>query len=459
MTCKRIYIIRNSIAQTTITCHCAKQYRCSINLNKLANFHQCLPQFADFDLDLESHSDKPFRPWPSDNNDGHGLSVMMEKPFNQSLRTVTFPAEVTSIRFSIESRFNQLIEPGDLPEGITSLSLNFCYNQPIKPGSLPRSITYIYFGNKFDYPLEHGLLPPHLRELRLGLQYEQQIYPGQLPSSLTTLYYNGNLQHQLIPGALPSSLIYLRLDQINGHPLIPDTLPRSLVELVFGSSFNSHIMPGALPSGLCSLKFGYLFNRPIQQGVLPESLTRLKFGHQFNQPLVPGTLPKSLQTLELGSMFDRSLVLPHSLIHLSLGSEFQQTLTSKMIPSSLTSLRYANNISELITMDTFKHCRIQNLRMDLDTPEAPGMLDKSMFGGHVQTLTMKWHHDLQDAIRQYMDCSGGITNCYLKSLKSMIRRLDDQQHYIVINNQYGLYILDHDTLLNNARTIFKPIDD
>ena len=62
---------------------------------------------------------------------------------------------------------NIALKPGDIPDGVTSLTFGYYYNQPILPNVLPQSLISLTFHNSYD--------PPH--------KYNQLIHPYALPEA------------------------------------------------------------------------------------------------------------------------------------------------------------------------------------------------------------------------------------------------------------------------------------
>ncbi|GAM20360.1 hypothetical protein SAMD00019534_035350, partial [Acytostelium subglobosum LB1] len=214
------------------------------------------------------------------------------------------------------------------------------FNQVIQPGSLPDSITIMDLDNTFDQPLDIGALPNSLRHLLIRGSYLYDLKPGVLPQSLTTLECRGAINVEIMEGSLPQSLETLVLCGFN-RDITPGLLPKSLTYLML-SSFDHELHPGSLSSSLTSLTLGDSFNRVIQRGVLlPESLTELSFESTFNQTILPDSLPSSLNSLNLSSDFNQPLLpraLPHSLKSLLFAFSYNQEFKPNVLPSSLTEL-------------------------------------------------------------------------------------------------------------------------
>jgi hypothetical protein len=272
--------------------------------------------------------------------------------------------------------FNQTLEFGVLPPGLTHLTLSDCFDRTIEPGGLPASLVFLQFGTVFNRPLDVAVLPPSLLDLRFCGVWNHPISQSTLPKLLQRLQLGYDFCSSIDSHALPSTLCELNLGVAFDQPLvgdciptslkrlicmsdavwltIADQLPRTITEVVFDYMFNLRLpcmfdrTVCALPSSLKSLALAGAYNQPLDCGVLPQSLTCLRFGSKFNQPLNPGVLPDTLVRLEFDahSEFDQPLLvgsLPSSLVDLVFGpgSAFNQPLCPGVFPPLVTSVNFA----------------------------------------------------------------------------------------------------------------------
>ncbi|GAM27990.1 hypothetical protein SAMD00019534_111660, partial [Acytostelium subglobosum LB1] len=464
---KRLYQHRVSIARPSDPCTCG----CVItptDLNKISVFHRCNQQ----NIWLKQKDEG--QPYLLETR-GEESRAMFEQPFDQPLSSVTFPSNVVGVHFnvSLDKQFRIPIEPGDIPDTVTSMTLGR-FIQPLKPGAIPNSVTSLNLALSYTHDLQPGIIPASVKELHY--YNSQHPKPGALPPSITKLDFGG-CKYQLPPGALPPALTSLNLYNYIGT-LALDVLPTSLTHLELGYSFNQVIELGVLPPRLASLIFGESFDRPLQPFVLPESLTLLKFV-RFDNPLPPGTLPSSLLSLDMGIYYNIPLeigslpaslkslvlsrsynqelmprVLPDSLTHLSFGVGYKKRLTRGLLPASLTSLGYVNpNLLEFSSHVTFEQCHIRHITLDVDSKmHQPRMPLNSQFDNRVQTLELLHcgNHSINNLIRLFKETD--ITDMIIhghgdnqvdgdrgEDAKISVRPLDHKLILICTNNS-KLYI-------------------
>ena len=96
---------------------------------------------------------------------------------------------LTSLTFG--SDFNEIVNPGVLPENLLRLRFHNLYNQPVSAGVLPNRIRDLHFGSQFNQPLLPGVLPVSLIRLCLGWDFDQPLAPGVLSKSLSVLLIGG----------------------------------------------------------------------------------------------------------------------------------------------------------------------------------------------------------------------------------------------------------------------------
>ncbi|GAM27999.1 hypothetical protein SAMD00019534_111750 [Acytostelium subglobosum LB1] len=352
------------------------------------------------------------------------------------------------------------IEPGDIPDSITDITLSTGFNQ-LKPGSIPRNVTTLNLGqtkiNLFDQP---GIIPDSMEKLWLGEGHTDAIIPGRLPMSLTMLH-TGYSNHPILPGTLPRSLTELHIGHTFDQVIAPGTLPSGITTLTFGSQFNSELVPGVLPSSLKTLKLSSIFNKELSIGALPATLQELDLGFCYSHQLVRGVLPDNLQSLVLGRLYTHPMLpqaLPQSLTHLSLGAAYLESLG--ILPESLTSLSYANDrllrpLSPCHTPDTFSQCRIQRVTLNAKCREATQYLPpNTLFHGHVQTLVLEnypyFKNNGYQTVLSYIDTQ--IPNFIQTDQNIMIRPLD-RRYLLAKVSKSRLVIVDLANVKNKSSTL------
>eukprot|EP01133_Synstelium_polycarpum_P017448 gene17448-20814_t len=248
--------------------------------------------------------------------------------------------------------------------------------------------------SRFNQPLERGMLPDTIENLIFGTLYNQQFSPGCLPSSLTKLILGSHYNKPFSIGVLPGD----RFDQ----PLVASGFPSSLKYLDLGSTFNQVLKIGDLPKGLLRLIFGRCFNKPILEvGVIPNTLTHLDLGIGFNCQLLPNILPSSLTHLKFGSRFNNGFKslhqqsFPPNLTHLTFGLDFRQNLVS-CLPGGLKHLKFINLPAGMLVPGVIPahltHLTIEKCDAQLIKPEQlfPSSLTKCTFSTDALQSTMDY---------------------------------------------------------------------
>jgi len=195
--------------------------------------------------------------------------------FNHSLDSLP-----SNLEFLWLGTYNRSLDR--LPKTLTALRLPACFN--LRLDSLPPSLKSLKFGlqSKFNQPLNH--LPGSLEELWLEGAFNQPFL--RLPRSLTRLHLGDGFNHPLpLVAPAPSS---------HGQSVACEHEPPSADD--GKSALDVHATPN-YPSALRSLHLGKAFNQPLP---LPSSLTLLEFPFDgaFVHPLPP-VLPAQLASLRL----------------------------------------------------------------------------------------------------------------------------------------------------------------
>ena len=199
----------------------------------------------------------------------------------------------------IPDKFNELIQPGCIPETVTEIVFNNLFNQPIDVGVLPKGLTHLTFGYSFDRSIEVGVLPNSLTHLTFGGGFNRSIDVGVLPNSLTHLTFCGGFNKHIDIGVLPNSLTHLTFGWKFNQSIESGVLPNSLTHLTFGESYDKHIDVGVLPNSLIHLNIGRDFNKPIEVGILPNSLKSLYINVNYIRYLKKNFLPIPTGIFEL----------------------------------------------------------------------------------------------------------------------------------------------------------------
>ncbi|KYR02030.1 hypothetical protein DLAC_00826 [Tieghemostelium lacteum] len=235
--------------------------------------------------------------------------------------------------------YNQLLQPGVLPESLKVLYLGENFERELQPGSLPQGLEKLVFSDCWNFPISPGTLPVELRELYFGENFNQELSIGVLPQNLEILELGGQFNHPLVQGCLPESLRQLDLSDQFAQDIKVGDLPTQLESLSFGSAFDNHIEPGSIPRSIQILSFPNGFDCRLESGSIPDTVQEISFGIRFNQPLDPGVLPQSLQILRFGDHFNQPLPLhsiPNNIVDLTFGEYFNQIL--EPLPNSLCHL-------------------------------------------------------------------------------------------------------------------------
>ena len=129
--------------------------------------------------------------------------------------------------------FNQRIEPGYLPENLTTITFGSCFNQKIELGTLPDSITNIKFGYDFNQEIFLNVLPKNLTNLTFGCNFNQRIVPNSLPENLTTITFGFEFNQRIVPNGLPKNLTTINFDEIFNQKIESEMLPPNLFYINF----------------------------------------------------------------------------------------------------------------------------------------------------------------------------------------------------------------------------------
>ncbi|KAN0004213.1 hypothetical protein ACTFIZ_010362 [Dictyostelium cf. discoideum] len=191
---------------------------------------------------------------------------------------------LTELNFTHYNRFNEVIEPGDLPITLKKLSLGCLFNKLLIHGSLPPQLEYLNLGEQFNQPLQEGILPNSIKTLYLGVKFSQVLKAFHLPKSLTNLIGIGNLKLQspIILNEL-TQLTQLDIGNYN-HQIEENYLPKNLKSLNLGS-LNQPLIPNSLPNSITFLDMGKSYNHELDNNILPKSLNHLIFSNQFKKSL------------------------------------------------------------------------------------------------------------------------------------------------------------------------------
>ena len=253
--------------------------------------------------------------------------------FTMPIHVDVLPSGLSKLFLSASS-FNQPLQAGLLPAGLTHLELGEAFRQPITAGVLPEGLTYLAFGACCNQDKDMWLpdvLPAGLTHLRFGYEFDQPV--PVLPSSLTHLFFGFRFNQPLNEGRrsrLPPGLTHLDMGNLFDQSIKHKNrsmLPESVTHLFLGN-FNKSLPK--LPASLTHLEVGGAFNRSFKHR-FPAGLTHLRFGNDFDKPLTTwswdrdrAVLPKGLTHLSFGFNFDRTLLnlLPAGLTHLKLGGDY-----------------------------------------------------------------------------------------------------------------------------------------
>ncbi|KYR01457.1 hypothetical protein DLAC_01439 [Tieghemostelium lacteum] len=164
----------------------------------------------------------------------------------------------------------------EIPVGLFTNLKYLCltrYNQDLQHGVLPKTLTCLSL-NSFDRPLKVGDIPDGITELTL-----KDYQPVIISSSSST-------EHPL-----PKSLQLLRIEE-QKFILVPGSFPNNYPKfqnLTF-QSFNQHIGRGIFPSSLRNIHLGHYFYSNVEMGSLPLSLEFLSFPFLYSVPLGNGVI-------------------------------------------------------------------------------------------------------------------------------------------------------------------------
>ncbi|KAM9981827.1 hypothetical protein ACTFIY_004134 [Dictyostelium cf. discoideum] len=271
---------------------------------------------------------------------------------------------LTELNFTHYNRFNEEIEPGDLPITLKKLSLGSIFNKVLIHGSLPPLLEYLNLGEEFNKPLKEGILPNSIKILYLSVKFSQILKIHDLPKSLTNLIGIGNLKLQS-PNILNelTNLIELNLCNYN-HQIELDYLPPNLKSLNL-SSLNQSLIPNSLPNSITFLDMGKFYNHKLDINILPKSLNHLIFSNQFKQSLGGGAdgsgagtdgiidqhpIPINCSILEFSgnlhssSVFGKDIIIPSSIKKLKIYLQNCECIKVGSIPLTVVDLFLGGNL-------------------------------------------------------------------------------------------------------------------
>ncbi|GAM20830.1 hypothetical protein SAMD00019534_040050, partial [Acytostelium subglobosum LB1] len=264
-------------------------------------------------------------------------SLHFVKTFKHKINRDTLPSSLTELQFG--DAFNHELLPGTLPLGLTTLVFGAKYDCPLSRGTLPSTITSLTFGKCFEQVIEQGMLPESLLTLSLGQLFINTLQPGTLPSSLTSLTFFQTLSqdmpihYTLQVDQLPQSLHTLNLPTWHSQ-LVREWFPPTLKRLTF-EGFKSTLVTAELPQKLESLvimyeSYDYYLSPQYLAiiGQLPDTIVELKIDYCFR--ITSGVFPPSLTSLYLAG--GRSQDFPPSFL--------PRTLTSLYLGDILNQPRY-----------------------------------------------------------------------------------------------------------------------
>lgn len=156
---------------------------------------------------------------------------------------------------------------------------------PIAPDIIPKNTTHLTFFDLFNQTINSGDIPVGVTHLNFGACYDSLITPGVIPNSVTNLTFCMSYNKPIIPGAIPVGVTHLIFGMSFNQCLNPGCIPNSVTHLTFGIFFDKDINPGDIPDSVTHLIFGSWFNRAINPGCIPVSTTHLTFGILFSKPL------------------------------------------------------------------------------------------------------------------------------------------------------------------------------
>lgn len=191
---------------------------------------------------------------------------------------------------------NRIIPFGAIPNNTIRLQL-LNFNQVIDPGVIPNSVKSINFGDVFNRIIE----------------------PGVIPNSVTKILFGDDFNQILVPGSIPLSVTHLLFGRFYNQPLIERVIPESVIHLYFVSSPNSLLVPKTIPNGVKYLHIGNGFNKKLDESILPYSLTHLTLSNDFDKEIISDSvthlyfhtwynhpirnIPLSVRKVTVGEMF------------------------------------------------------------------------------------------------------------------------------------------------------------
>ncbi|KAF2068917.1 hypothetical protein CYY_009762 [Polysphondylium violaceum] len=212
---------------------------------------------------------------------------------------------------SLNLTYNQPLEPGVLPNQLSSLYLS-TFKQPLCVNALPSSLTSLYLGG-FNQPLNPFVLPQKLKKLCLHMFQQPTFLRNSLPVSLTdlTLYkFKGSFDqcqpldnlkklqiYSLVP-SLAGLLTNVKKLDLSVNTKISDPsgtclANTSIESMCLNSRAKSTLYPNSLPS---TIKYLSLINVVIEStNVIPSSCRYLK---SRNSHLDPKFIPPSVRYLK-----------------------------------------------------------------------------------------------------------------------------------------------------------------
>lgn len=117
------------------------------------------------------------------------------------------PRDVTELFFYY---FDDPLNVGYIPNGVTFLSLGDWFNQPLDIGHIPDSVTHLVFGDWFDQPLKPGHIPDSVTHLVFGDSFNQLLDVGHIPDSVIHITFGEGFRNEFnnIPNSLESIICH-----------------------------------------------------------------------------------------------------------------------------------------------------------------------------------------------------------------------------------------------------------
>ncbi|KAN0035757.1 hypothetical protein ACTA71_005048 [Dictyostelium dimigraforme] len=311
---------------------------------------------------------------------------------------------LTELKFDKYNKFNQVIEPGDLPISLKRLTLGDSFNQKLIIGSLPPQLEYLSFGLEFNQPLSDdddgggGVLPNSIQTLYFGNKFSQPLKPNCLPKSLKKLVGIGNLKLES-ENVLNKLNLLTELDLGNyDHPIDNNFLPPNLKSLNLGI-LNQCLIKGSLPNSITFLDMGLFYNHRIDVGILPTSLNHLILSKQFNKPLDDDngveSIPFNCSILEFPFLkstlaIGKHIIIPSNIIKLKISLPNNDSMQIGSVPSTIKDLFLDRSLFKQIPINMIP-TSVTTLHIDFYSYNLfPGLIPNSVlnlsFGFYNQPL-------------------------------------------------------------------------